>query len=350
MDTRNPVNSHLPGKEVLIMNTRMKKIRLTVLLVIGLTSLQAYADHWGGKNISLTTAGVAGLLFPRSALAASYQNLVYAAQELENRSGQFIERFDRLYSYRKYGFNQRDSFRRFRHRLLRFDELVQQLAERTAYREQTFRLLHLFDRIKLQADNIEYDLPRLPGYRQLRRSWRKVKYSLRRVENILAVSGNSGSITPLPGPVPESDPLPWQQPPRKPIPTPRPRSGHYPTWQEIRADNDIIEDYSERAKNAFRTQMNTDANLRRQSWARKTRDQLSLFDQTANQLRRIVYTRPQNPGAAVAATVRKMQSQRRVLDKLMRGQNVNGQTRNYWSVIGSKLDHLSCLLVLDGCQ
>ncbi len=96
-------------------------------------------------------------------------------------------------------------------------------------------------------------------------------------------------------------------------------------------------------------QLNTNPILQRQPWARQTRDQLSGFDQSANRLRKIVYTRPQNPGAAVTPTVRQMQAQRQSLDRLMQGRKVNRETRNYWSVIGKKLDHLSCLLQRDGC-
>ncbi|HED13948.1 MAG TPA: hypothetical protein ENI62_09915 [Gammaproteobacteria bacterium] len=304
-------------------------------------------DGLNGFFSSVTTAWVSGLFFSNAAYAVSYQDLTYAVRELENRSRRFIEQLGRQVDYRDYGSAQDDVRRAFRPRVQRFQQTVQQLLRKTQYHQQIYRLRHLLERIQLQADDIELDLPWIDGYRQLRRPWRRVKTSLRWVGNLFArANSGNGSIRQEP----DTNPQPPRSHPRpSPTPRPRPRPTHYPTWDEIRADNDIIEDYSERARNAFLAQMSTDYQLRRQTWARKARDQFIGFDQSANQLRKIVYSRPRNPGAAVAATVRQMLAQRSLIDQLIKGQNVNGETRKYWSVIGEKLDHLSCLLVLDGC-
>ncbi len=337
------------------MNRQTYKVRLLVL-VLGLAVLPAQAGDLK-MTPSIVTSGVSSLLYPISAQTASYQDLVYAVRELERRNRRFIERFNRQQNYRSYGNAERDRRRAFGQRLQRFDRLVQQLRRKTEYRQQTYRTRHLLERIQLLADDIDLDLPWIRGNRKLHRSWQRVKFSLNRAVNLLAVldhrnGGDKGGIRQPPS-VDEPVHLPWQRPgpapAQTPAPKPRPRNGHFPTWGEIRADNDIIEDYSERSRNAFLAQMSTDYQLRRQDWARKARDQFIGFDQSANKLREIVYSRPQNPGAAIEATVRQMLAQRNLIDQLIKGRNVNGETRKYWSVIGQKLDHLSCLLVLDGC-
>ena len=331
------------------MNTSTNRTRLTALLLaISLVSLQTYADSRRTGVDSMTSAVAGGLLFSGSAQASSYQDLGYAVRKLENRSSDFIEQFDQQSEYLNY--EELDGNRIFRQGLQHFDWLVQKLKRKVASGQQAYLLQDLFERIMVQADDIELDLPGLEGIRQLRRPWRRVKLSLRQVDNLLSkLINRNGNIRQIPRSIPDSTQLPWQQPRKKSTPKPRPQARQYPSWQEIRADNDIIEDYSERAKNAFMAQLNTNPILQRQPWARQTRDQLSGFDQSANRLRKIVYTRPQNPGAAVTPTVRQMQAQRQSLDRLMQGRKVNRETRNYWSVIGKKLDHLSCLLQRDGC-
>jgi len=342
------------------MNTNRNRNRIQLVLLLFASSLVATPAQAGtgldGFLGSLPTVGLRGLLFPNTAQAqaVSYQDLTYAVRELENRSRRFVEQFDRQTNYPSYGRGQRDVRQTLRLRLQRLQQTTKKLLRKTQYHWQTYRLRQLLERIQLLADDIELDLPWIRGSQRLRRPWQRIRVSMRRVENLFDRVGDGG-VRQVPDVVPE--PLPWQRPrsyPKsspspKPKPRPVPRSTHFPTWGEIRADNDIIEDYSERARNAFLAQLSTDYQLRRETWARKTRDQLIGFDQSANQLQKIVYSRPQNPGAAVAATVRQMLAQRQLIDQLIKGQNVNGDTRRYWSGIGQKLDHLSCLLVLDGC-